>query len=135
MYSAFIIDLCDFMVDAGIATADSIRGCTDAEIEDLEQQLSLRFPAAMSVCLRRLGHACGQLMDGDAFGMGAFAEAREVAQEITTRPDSPWRLPGQVIPFLQHHGYEFLFVHANAGDDPPVWLYIETEPTERQVGV
>lgn len=134
MYSAFMTDLCDFMVDAGIAAPDACRGCSDVEIEQLERKLSFRLPAAMSECLRRLGHACGQFMDGDAFGLSAFDEAHEVAQEITAKPDSPWRLPDQAIPFLQHHGYEFLFIQSNAGDDPPVWLYVETEPVAREVG-
>jgi hypothetical protein len=133
MYSAFMTELCDFMVDAGIATADACRGCSEVEIEQLERRLSLPLPAAMLECLRRLGHACGHLMDGDKFGLSAFEEAREVAQEITAKPHSPWRLPDRVIPFVQHHGYEFLFVHGSAGDDPPVWLYVETEPTAREV--
>ncbi len=123
------------MVDAGIATPDTIRGCTDSEIAELERQLSVRLPAAMAECLRQMGQECGHLADGDAIGLHAFDAARQVAQEITTEPDSPWRLPDDVIPFLEHQGYEFLFVHANAGDDPPVWLYIETEREPKQWGV
>ncbi len=128
MYAVFMAELRRFMIDAGIATVDTICGCTDSEVAELERRLSIRFPAAMAECLRQMGRACGHLMDGDAFGIGAFNDAREVAVEITTEEGSPWRLPDHVIPFLQHQGYEFLFLHSNAGDDPPVWLYIETEP-------
>ena len=135
MYAEFITELRDFMVDAGIATDDTIRGCTDSDITELERRLSVRLPAAMAECLRQMGHACGHLMDGDAFGVNAFDDSREVAQEITTEPKSPWRLPHDVIPFLQHQGYEFLFVYTNAGADPPVWLYIETEPEPKRWGL
>ncbi len=115
--------------------SDAIRGCTDAEVRELERQLSIRFPAAMSECLHQMGHECGDLFDGDAFGIGAFNDALEVAVKVTTEVDSPWRLADNVIPFLQHQGYEFLFLYSNAGDDPPVWLYIETEPEPKQVGL
>lgn len=134
MYAAFMTEVGRFMLDSGIATADSFRGCTDAEITQLEHQLSVCLPVALAECLREMGHACGRLTDGDHFGIEAFKDARKVALEITTE-DSPWRLPDNVIPFLQHQGYEFLFVYANAGDDPPVWLYIETEPEPKQWGL
>lgn len=135
MYAEFMAELCRFMIDAEIATANTIQGCSDSEIAELERLLSTRLPSAMVECLRRMGRACGDLMDGDAFGLNAFAEACEVAQEITSGPDSPWRLPDQAIPFLQHQGYEFLFLPANGEDDPPVWLYIETEPGPRLWGL
>ena len=132
MYAAFMTQLSRFLIDAGIATVDTIRGCTDSEVRELERQLSIQFPAAMAECLRQMGHACGDLLDGDVLGIGAFNDAREVAVEIAIEVDSPWRLPDHVIPFLQHQGYEFLFLYSNAGDDPPVWLYIETEPEPKE---
>ncbi|MEZ6040891.1 MAG: SMI1/KNR4 family protein [Planctomycetaceae bacterium] len=132
MYAAFMSELCRFMIDAEIATDETIRGCTDAELRQLEQQLSISLPISMAECLRQIGHACGRLMDGDLFGADAFEGAREVAVELTAAKDSPWRLPEHMIPYLQHQGYEFLFVDPHAGDDPPVWLYVETEPEPKE---
>jgi hypothetical protein len=132
MYAEFMAELCRFMIDARIATAETIRGCSDSEIAEVQRQLSTGFPRAVVEWLRHMGHACGNLMDGDAFGLNSFAAARAVAREITSEPDAPWRLPDQAIPLLQHQGYEFLFLYANSDDDPPVWLYLETEPEPRQ---
>ncbi|MCU0713904.1 MAG: SMI1/KNR4 family protein [Pirellula sp.] len=132
MYADFMADLVRFLVNSGIATAETVRGCTSTEITQLERQLSLHLPLALAECLIAMGHACGHLKNGDAFSVVAFNDAHEVALGLTSKADSPWRLPGNAIPFIHHQGYEFLFVYADTGDDPPVWLYIETDTEPKQ---
>ncbi len=135
MYAHFMADLVRFMVDSGIATVETVRGCTPAEIIQLERQLSVRLPLALAEYLIGMGHACGHLTDNDAFGIESLNDAREVALEITSEANSPWRLPSNAIPFLHHQGYEFLFVYASDDDDPPVWLYVETEKEPKQISL
>ena len=135
MYADFMADIIRFIVDSGIATVETVRGCTPAEIIQLERQLSVRLPLALAECLIAMGHACGNLTDNDAFGIASFKDARDVALEITSEADSPWRLPCNAIPFLHHQCYEFLFVYANAEDDPPVWLYLEKDKEPKQLSL
>jgi hypothetical protein len=129
MYAPFIADLCRFMLDSRIAGAGDLRGCARPEIAALEEQLGLRLPAAFSEALLAVGESCGELMDGDKFGITGIQEASEVAQDIVTEDDSPWKPSRSMLPFLQHQGYNFQFFYTDEhDDDPAVWAYVETEP-------
>ncbi len=128
MYRRFMSELVEFMIEAGIATPSSIRGCTDTEIEQLELSTGFQFPRALRAWLAAMGHECGSLADGDNLGYSGFDEASHVALQLTTASNSQWSLPDAALPFVQHQGYQFTFVYPQLADDPEVWLYMDTDP-------
>jgi hypothetical protein len=132
MYAQFMTELCRFILDAGVAMATTIRGCTAAEIAGVESRLGIPLPVALVEYLRVAGHSSWTLMDGEELTIASFDVAQRVAAAITTGSGCPWTLPRRTLPFLQHHGYEFLCLRTDDGNDPPVWLYIGTEPGPQQ---
>lgn len=133
MYSRFIAELCRFVLDSGIAFTDDLRGCTRADVAALENRLGMRLPEAFTEYLLAMGNGCGRLMQGDEFGIAGVDVAQRVASEITAAPDCPWKPMRRLLPFRQHHGYNFLFFYTEeVGSDPPVWAYKETAPGPKE---
>lgn len=102
-----------------------IKGCTDSDIADLEDALRLELPAAYVEFLRWMGHDAGDLLIGTDYAYAIVPRLRTWAQELLDEDVYTTPLPQDAIVTSMHQGYQFLFIRAAEGDDPPVYYYRE----------
>ncbi|MFN3652310.1 MAG: SMI1/KNR4 family protein [Armatimonadota bacterium] len=103
-----------------------VAGCSAEEIARVEAVLGLRLPPAYRGFLAVMGKAAGPLYLGDTFLYPTEIDVREDAALLAERHG--WTLPEDAVVFAMHGGWEFDFIRASEGDDPPVYHYVEGEP-------
>jgi len=110
-----------------------IRGCSDAKIQHIEQNEDVTLPEAYTAFLRQMGHSSGDFLRGDELFypdmIGLTAGARELMDECGADTE----LTADDFAFAAHHGYVYLFFNTNAGDNPPVYRYVEDDDEPEQV--
>ncbi len=96
-------------------------------IEKLERQLGLPLPAAYKEFLLWMGAGAGRFMDHLDFCVGDVLYNQETAPEIM-EDHCREPLPEDAIVFaMGGQGYEFYFLRAFDGDNPPIHYYLELE--------
>lgn len=106
----------------GITSAD-ILPCTQDEIDQLEQEMAVKFPAVYKEFLLWCGRKLGRVVWDDRFYYPFQPSMKEEAIE-------PFKLYQRgksinlenVVVILTHEGSSYLFILTNEGDDPPVYL-------------
>lgn len=115
----------NILCDRGVANDRDVLGCTDAEIAEVEKDVGVSLPAAYREFLHRMGRSAGNFYVGtDLFYpqiLGATLAAHELVAEVKTGIV----LPHGALVIAMHQGYQFLFIDADEGDDPPVHYYME----------
>jgi hypothetical protein len=114
------------LVDGGLVRREELRGSTVAELAALEQQLGVRFPTIYRRFLLELGVAAGHFLAGTELDAKGLAARRKAADELLLEDDHEPLAPAAVV-FAMHQGNVFLWFDAAAGEDPPVWRYVEAE--------
>jgi hypothetical protein len=71
--SATLEELVARMAAHGVARPDELGGCSEAEIQALEQRYSVRLPSGYRSYLTTMGHRAGRLFDGDHW-VASYAE-------------------------------------------------------------
>jgi hypothetical protein len=135
-YARFIADLADFLIEAGLATASTLVGCTERELSELASwHTGAKLPAAYAAYLRAMGYRCGSLWDpGEGIGLDERDDARRVAARLTAHPQCQWRLTDSILPIGQYQAFQLLFMNVEEGDDPRVFRYMERHPLPKVVG-
>ncbi|HLY29493.1 MAG TPA: SMI1/KNR4 family protein [Ktedonobacterales bacterium] len=98
--------------------------CSEEEVAALEQKLGVSLPAAYREFLLWMGHGAGQFLQGT----DVFYEAlplNDAARELLQEDEVTEPLPSDAIVFYMAQGYQFQFMRASEGDDPPVYFYEE----------
>src|SRR5215469_1269484 len=106
---------------------DRLVPCREEEVARLEQKIGRSLPEAYREFLLWMGHRTGGLWRGthwlyedlDAIQVDAVALMQQDAFPVTLPPDA--------FVFLMHAHYQFAFFRTSEGDDPPVYMYVETD--------
>ena len=115
----------DILIGQGVATKSTINGCSAKEIEEVEVDVEQPLPLAYRQFLATMGRGAGRFFVGtDLFFPGVIGNT-EAAHELVAEDKSGLALPKDAIAFMMHQGYQFMFIRADEGDDPPVYHYIE----------
>ena len=132
--SEFVDQLAQLVVASSLSTQRDIRGCSDAEIRELENHFEIRLPKVYKDFLKRMGKGAGLFMQGtDIFYEWLFGN-REAMEDVLTLDKNPFSISKQVFVFSSHQGYIFHFFDTSAAqDDPPVYGYGEGELKPRLV--
>jgi len=112
----------------GLCKPGEVRGCTEEEIEWLEQKVGLCLPLAYKSYLRAMGKGAGDLFVGtDIFLLqvpGLSADAADVLREL----DPSLQLPPDAFVFGSHQGYIFYYLRTLPPEDnPPVYGFTDDE--------
>ncbi|WP_376793998.1 SMI1/KNR4 family protein [Thermogemmatispora sp.] len=103
--------------------------CYPAWVDQLEQRLGLRFPAAYREFLLWLGHWSGGLLDGISCGWmhlefnQRWARGTLMARGPIRKPGLANALPVDALVFWREGYDRFAFFRSNEGDDPPVYVW------------
>jgi hypothetical protein len=113
------------LIEAGIARADQLRGCTENEIISLEQSFGLLLPIAYKDFLRVLGHSAGAFWRDVEFTADKLEWINRDAREILVELESTkLTLPSQALVFSWRQGEQFLFFFADGkSQNPPVYRF------------
>jgi hypothetical protein len=106
---------------------------TTREIEAVERQLGVVFPAAYKAFLLILGCDGGPDFAGSDCTIRALPNLRTAAQQLLRSKGASFHLPDKAVVFLMHQGYSFAFFVADGStEDPPVFAYLEGEAAPSQ---
>jgi len=131
-HSQIIDDVQQHMISSGLASSDSIIGCSEGEIQALEKQYDIRFPAIYRTFLARMGHGAGDFYVGTNWTYPDLSDLRRAGESLIGEARVSYRLPNDVFVFAMHQGYSFPFFHS-VNDDPSVWLYEEWMEKPKEV--
>jgi hypothetical protein len=120
-----IADVARVLCDGGVATENTLRGCTPAQIDEVESEAGVSLPIAYREFLARMGRGGGRFYIGTDIWYPALLGLTQAGRQFVAEDESGIRFPADGIVFLMHQGYVFMFIRAGEGDDPPVYLYLE----------
>lgn len=120
-----IAEFADILVRRGVATANSINGCTPHEIEEIEADAGETLPTAYREFLAKMGRGAGRFYIGTHVFYPLILGVTEAAHELVAEDKANIVLPKDAIAIMMHQGYQFHFIRAGDGDDPPVYYYME----------
>jgi hypothetical protein len=119
--------------DAGIADTDSIKACSQQEISELENVFSLTLPVSYKCFLLSMGKGAGKFMRGtDCFYRYLF-KLRPQAERLLSKSKGDFALSDSHFVFLGHQGYQFMFFDTTAGNDPPIFHFVEFDKAPKKV--
>lgn len=113
------------LFDTGLAKPGGVVGCTPDEIHRLEQKFGVTLPAVYREFLEKMGKNAGMLFRGTNVFYNRLFELRTDSEELLAENQESFHLSEDAFVFLMHQGYEFMYFSTNAGDDPPVFQYVE----------
>lgn len=111
---------------------EGLAGCSDADIDRLEEDFGHKLPEAFVVLLKRIGRSRGELWPGADFAFPELLEYREIADSLMSELED-FELDERDFIFLMEQGYQFFFFRAGDSDDPPVFFYDDDDPGFRKV--
>ncbi len=114
--------LVDKLIEEGLATHDSIIGCTSEEVEQLEKKYQGGLPQSFKEFLSLMGRRRGRFFAECDFAY-PFESGREVAQHLFN--ESGKELTDSVMIFLERYGCAVVFFDTKDGIDPPVYVLQE----------
>ncbi|WP_223763029.1 SMI1/KNR4 family protein [Corallococcus sp. AS-1-6] len=107
--------------------AQPLRGCSEAELLQLERNISLPLPPSYRGFLRLAGGGAGKLFWGSDWGPGIVQSFAKDLRE-NRRLDLyglEEDLPEDAVIFLSHQGYYIEFFRASLGDSSSVYYFSE----------
>ena len=121
MMSTLLDDLIQSRIEKGYCKPADFRGCSDAEIDTLEERVNMKLPGLFKDYLRRMGWSAGEMLQGSDVRFGCLhlltGEGRE---ELGL---SGVDLPQDAFVFFAHQGYDYMYFLVSDDDDPAVYRY------------
>ena len=121
------------LIDLGLAGPDEFLGCSEAEIDELQQHWDRDLPTTYRRFLAVMGREAGEFLVGTDVFLPYLRSMQEGAEEILAEAPTPLQLPADAVVFAMHQGYQFWFFRTSEGEDPPVYYYMELKDSWRTV--
>ncbi len=109
------------------------RPCTPSEIDKLEGWIHGLLPMAYKEFLLWMGHNDGGFLQGSERLYYDLTTIQEGAVDLLEENGFPEPFPPDAFVFFMHQGYQFAYFRLSEGDDPPVYYYLEGQPTIERV--
>ena len=128
----YINDLLDFIIENDLAAPNELLGCSETEVNAIQQAFGLPLPAAYREFLTALGRGTGRPFVGFAIFVNhpGYNEFKSIAFDIVVRESGLPQsfLKPSMFVFWLNQGYEFLcFDVEHDQPDPPVLCYTELD--------
>lgn len=95
------------------------------QIAYLQERFNCQFPAEYQQFLSLMGNGAGNYMKGSSVFANELTSLKEWAAELINE-NSMQPLPSNAFVFWMHQGYQAAYFLLNGSDDPPVYLFSET---------
>ena len=123
--SGLIPKLCRKLVNVGVSSYNLIQGCSNEEIEYLENYTTHPLPETYKQFLIHMGHGAGKFFEGTDIFYKTIFENRIAANELLEEDQSNFKLAETDFVFASHQGYQFMYFSLCENADPSVYYYIE----------
>ena len=116
----------DTLIANGLATPESIVGCTERDFDELQASVQGKMPVAYVEFLRAVGRGAGVFLFGSEWCFPQLVEIRQLShlalKNCGVQEPTEWLLPDR-FPFASWGYSQFLFFDLNDGNDPRVFRY------------
>jgi hypothetical protein len=124
------------MTSSEVAQRSDLRGCSEAEITELEKRYGLRLPETYRWYLRTMGHASGRLFTSDHLAV-FYPYVLEMTGDVRSRklskpsdaqqpPPPEFVLPGDALLIAGRLDLAWEFIRCANNEDSPVWHFDES---------
>ncbi|MCZ8520887.1 MULTISPECIES: SMI1/KNR4 family protein [Paenibacillus] len=117
--------LLKLLLEKKLHTDHPFKGCSEAEINLLEQEMRIKLPESYIQYLLAVGHYSGRLFQGTTTKYSELKGLQHEAKALLRENNDPIELPESAFVFSMHQGYEIRLFELNAGDNPPVMEWYE----------
>jgi SMI1 / KNR4 family (SUKH-1) len=128
MTSAFMDDFAKKLLVQGLVYEDRpLRGCSDAEVEEIERTTNVKLPPIYRAFLQTMGKSTGEFLRGEERCYPELLTLREGADELLAEEGATtkFKLSPTDFVFWMSQGTQFFFFDTAVGDDPPVYHFRE----------
>ena len=117
------------LVKSGLCKPQEIRGCTDADIDNLNEGLPCKLPSAYTNLMLVIGRSAGTLLDDVTFFYPAILGLTEESRKFLSGLGVI--LPENVFVFSERNYEQIVFFYIDTGkSDPPIYLWTDESPKE-----
>lgn len=113
------------LLTAKICEANDIRGASPEDVAALEKVVGRKLPLQYREFLLGIGFGAGRFMQGTDIFLPSIEVLKSDALELLRENNECTELAEEVFVFSMHQGYEFTYFNISAGDDPPIYQYVE----------
>jgi hypothetical protein len=124
-YDNIMDHVIDLLMTNGLCNPSNVHGCSQQEIMAVADSVGKSLPKSYVSFLSRMGRGAGRLYRGSHHFYPSILGLNHDAEVLVAEDKSGINLPSDAIVFSMHQGYQFLFMRASEGDDPPVYYYCE----------
>lgn len=128
IYREFFEELKKFIIDLGIEKEEKVQGCTDEEIQQIEEQFG-KLPLAYKEYLQTIGRKfLFSFFDAEQFSYEDYEDIQEFTNEVIESTN--FTSDKKFIP-ISHRRYEYLrFIYLETGEENPLIWYLVEDPDE-----
>ncbi|HTE18603.1 MAG TPA: SMI1/KNR4 family protein [Armatimonadota bacterium] len=130
-FERYFDSLMDKLVRKGKAIYDGFRPCSALQILEVEEDQDVELPRAYKAFLQVMGGGAA-MFEGTDYCYPEILGLRDHAEYLLLT-NSVVPLPEDAFVFMMHQGYQFSFIRSSEGDDPPVYHYMDGDPSYQQV--
>ncbi|MBP6350059.1 MAG: SMI1/KNR4 family protein [Candidatus Obscuribacter sp.] len=113
------------LVETGIATMETINGCSEEELLNIEKFYSLKLPEAYKDYMRKFGKASGDFLRECGIYYPSVLRNRRRATTLLNN-NTDYKLKRSDFVFITRYGCQFYFFGtAGKNPNPPVFRYTE----------
>jgi hypothetical protein len=117
----------ELLVENGYCQRDELEGCTEQELETLEQRYDVTLPEAYKSCMRQIGKYAGGLLAGSHFAYPGIRRQTEFAKQRAEKRETDFEFSDDAFVFHALQGYMFDYFNAESEEDPPVYVFTKFE--------
>lgn len=122
-----IDDIVNSIIENGLSERNAILGCSDEEIQEIEDFYNIKLPDVYYDFLKKMGKSAGAFMAGTDMFYHHLLDLREGAIELLQDSGTDYTLPDEMFVFSMHQGYEFCCFDVTDSCDPKIYQYIEDD--------
>lgn len=140
----------ELLAELGYIRPECIFPCTEADVDEFEIAIGVKIPLAYREFLVWGGKGMGKIMQGSDdfyYYEPVYSQMRKLLQNYDKSHDyqtdepylgrimarelllennlDPSPIDNQVIIIFSHQGYQFAYIRADEGENPPVYYYVE----------
>jgi hypothetical protein len=120
----------ELLVQNGYGPRDSLEGCTEEDLDELERRYDITLPEAYRSCMRHIGRSSNKLFEGSHFNYPGVRRQTEFARDLAEDRATDLDLPDDIFVFHGLQGYAFDCFRTTEGEDPPVYLFTKFDPQD-----
>lgn len=113
----------ELLVEHSYCTREELEGCTEEDLEALEDRYDVTLPEAYKSCMRHIGKSSGGFLAGSEFRYPVMKRQKEFAKRRIKEGDTDFRFSDDAFVFHGLQGYAFDYFDTEEGDDSPVYLF------------